>query len=252
MWRMMTAEPWTGSGADSFGSVGPALAGPFAALTQWIHNGYLQAFVDGGWLFGMAVTASVLGVLAVGVVRLITQERLLRRGQLLDQVRTGALLGVGVLAGHATFDVDWAYPTLTALLAVLSAIVLVPGPQGHAAPSESSRSGTARVRGAVIGAAVGLTLLASAGIDAAAATGGTVPTWWAAVTAGWADGDLPSWLTPASQCRQELQGLVEAGEPIDAATSEALSGCLSRLAPLGGSVAADLEDLESLTRSQQG
>jgi O-Antigen ligase len=251
-WRIMTAEPWTGSGADSFGSVGPALAGPFAAPTQWVHNGYLQAFVDAGWLFGMAVTASVLGVLAVGVGRLITQERLLRREQLLDPVRTGALLGAGVLAGHAAFDFDWAYPTLTALFAVLSALVLVPGPQTHAAPAGRSRRGATRVRGAVIGAAVGLTLLASAGLDAAAATGGTVPVWRSAVTAGWANGDLPSWLTPASQCRQELQGLVEAGEPVDAATSESLSGCLSRLAPIDGLVAADLEALESLALPQRG
>jgi hypothetical protein len=244
-WRILRSAPWTGSGADSFGSVGPQLAGPFTAPTQWVHNGYLQAFVDAGVLFGIAVTLCVTSVLAIGGLRLFTQQRFLRVDQALDPVRTGALLGAGVLAGHAAFDFDWAYPTLTALFAVLSAIVLAENPAAASATEASGRR--SRTPGvAVIVSACTLALLASAGTDAAAATGGSVPVWRSITTAGWASGDLPQWLTPASECRQELDRLVAGSEPVDVATSDRLTDCLARAARIDGSVAAGLEDLRDL------
>jgi hypothetical protein len=250
-WRIMGEYPWTGSGADSFGSTGPALVGPFPAPTQWVHNGFLQAFVDAGLVFGVAVTVAVLFVLVAGLRRLVIDERLLRRGQALDPVRTGAVLGCGALTVRAAFDFDWAYPVLAALLALLSAVVLS-APSGHEAVTQRPLPpAVAGWRGAVVALGLVLGLLSSAGIDAAAATGGTVPTWRTLATAGWAGGDLPQWLTPASQCRQEVQALVEADDEVPADQRDRLAQCLSRVAETDPSTVADLAALERLTGAGQ-
>lgn len=249
-WRIMREYPWTGSGADSFGSTGPALVGPFPAPTQWVHNGFLQAFVDAGLVFGVSLTVAVLFVLVAGLRQLVIDQRLLRRGQAIDPVRTGALLGCGVLAVHAAFDFDWAYPVLAALLALLSAVVLV-APRPETATQHPMPPAVAGWRVAVVTVGLVLGLLSSAGIDAAAATGGTVPTWRTLATAGWAGGDLPQWLTPVSQCRQEVQAVVEAGDEVPAEQRDRLAQCLSRVAESDPTTVADLAALERLTGARQ-
>jgi O-antigen ligase len=251
-WRIARAYPWTGSGADSFGSAGPALAGPFTAPTQWVHNGYLQAFVDAGLVFGLVVTGGVLLVLVRGLRRLVLDDRLLRKGQRLAALPTGALLGVGVLAAHAAIDFDWAYPTLLALLAVLSAIVLVdPGPASEPA-APSTGSGVVRWKVAAIVTGVAAAFLASAGIDAAAATGGPVPAWRSVLTLGWAEGDVPDRLTPASQCRVELKSLLASADAVEPSLAGRLESCLSRVADQDPAAARDIADLRSLTVAARG
>jgi hypothetical protein len=251
-WRIARAYPWTGSGADSFGSAGPALAGPFTAPTQWVHNGYLQAFVDAGLVFGLVVTGGVLLVLVLGLRRLVLDDRLLRKGQRLAALPTGALLGVGVLAAHAAIDFDWAYPTLLALLAVLSAIVLVdPGPASEPA-APSTGSGVVRWKVAAIVTGVAAAFLASAGIDAAAATGGPVPAWRSVLTLGWAEGDVPDRLTPASQCRVELKSLLASADAVEPSLAGRLESCLSRVADQDPAAARDIADLRSLTVAARG
>lgn len=251
-WQIMRQSPWIGTGADSFGTAAPALVGPFEAPTQWVHNGYLQAFVDAGIAFGLALASCVALVIIVGLRRLIVDDRLLRSPQRLDAVRTGCLLGAGVLAGHAAFDFDWAYPTLAALFAVLSAVVL----QASVSTGEQVRlaqaAGRSRLSGSVIGTCVVVALLASSGVDGAAPTGGSVAWWRTVATAGWADGAAPAWLTPVSQCRQQVRVLVEADEPVAKARVETLARCLDRVVDRDVAAAADLRAIGVLATAPKG
>ena len=75
-----------------------------------VHNGWLQALVDGGLVLAVPVVL-VTGWPALRALRRILAGR--RAGA--NAVQLGASAAVLVLLAHALFDVDWQYPSLLAL-----------------------------------------------------------------------------------------------------------------------------------------
>jgi len=113
-------HPVTGAGFDSFGSAGSALLPAEAQLSVYVHNGYLQAFSDGGLLLLVAVTATT------GLPLLAAFRCLLRRRRSDDVLAVAVSVALTALVLHSGVDFDWAYPSLAALFAILAALVPAP------------------------------------------------------------------------------------------------------------------------------
>ncbi|MHB1614901.1 MAG: O-antigen ligase family protein, partial [Actinomycetes bacterium] len=91
-------------------------------LSPFVHNGFLQAFSDGGLLLGVPLLVATLVLAAVGARRLVGLLR--RRTGLLD---AGIVILVAGMAGHGAVDFDWSYPALFGLFGILAGLLLAIG-----------------------------------------------------------------------------------------------------------------------------
>lgn len=147
-------HPWVGAGFDSFAQAGsPHLPVGFTR-SPYVHNGYLQVAEEGGLL----LATPFLVALALAVRAVWSRLRRSWRTATDDWPRTAAAVGAGGLLVHAAVDMDWSYPGLVVLTALLLALAAGDGPARHTTPA------SARARGVAVLAAV-LTL---AGLGAAA------------------------------------------------------------------------------------
>lgn len=113
-------RPLTGLGFDSFGGAGSAWMPLAGRPSTYAHNGFLQAWSDGGLLLAAAVAAVTAPLVWCSLVAL-WRRRTGTRGT--DVAAVAAPVGVGVLLLHSAIDFDWAYPSLLLLLAILAALV---------------------------------------------------------------------------------------------------------------------------------
>ncbi len=161
--RLASHHLWTGSGFGSFAGAGAPYMPADKSASSAVHNGWLQAMVDGGLVLALPVIA-VTGWLAIRAVRRLLSAR--HAGA--DPVAIGAASGVVLLLAHALFDLDWAYPALLALFAVL--VGLLPWRlQAVAAPRSGrlSRWGVAPIPVVAVLAAVGVLTVGAALVDGA-------------------------------------------------------------------------------------
>jgi O-antigen ligase len=196
LWRAAVGlgsdHPVTGAGFDSFGSAGATRMPAGYTLSTYVHNGYLQAFSDGGLVLLLPLTVATGLALALGL------RLLLRRRREDDLVAVAVPVALLALILHAGVDFDWAYPSLAALFALLAALL----PTRDVSLRRTRRAGPAVCL-------LGLTLVvvavpAAVRSSALRAPGADVPPWAAAVgTVVPLHGTL-DWLPAASVCRDEL------------------------------------------------
>ena len=147
--QVFERHPLTGGGFGSFGRLS-RLVDPQGAHANFVHNGFLQAFTDGGLLLGLPVIVACLMVLVGLAARL--RPRSWGTGQ---NAVASLALGSMLLAVHGAVDFDWSYPSLMALAAVLAALAL----PGRSTDSEATaRSVVATNTGRI---AVGVLVVAS-------------------------------------------------------------------------------------------
>jgi len=120
--------PLTGPGFYSFRAATEVVGvGDREGRTAFVHNGFLQAFSDGGLLLGLPVTVLVLAL----------AWRVLRGARSLptdgDPLRLGGAAALLALGLHSGMDFDWAYPALLAMTALVGVLALRPG-EGRVAP----------------------------------------------------------------------------------------------------------------------
>jgi hypothetical protein len=189
-------HPLTGAGFDSF--LGASLRLPAGAGTATqVHNGYLQAFSDGGAPLLLAV-ALATGVPLLAGLRLIGSAARRREDDVLNIGVPLALLG---LILHSGVDFDWIYPSLLAFLAILAGLV---------GPAERSARTTSRLRTRVA-AAVAVALLVVSVPAAIRASGlrfveAEIPAWAAPATLLVPARGHVSWLPASSVCHEMLAG----------------------------------------------
>ncbi len=189
-------HPLTGAGFDSFGGASVRLPVGVTSATH-VHNGYLQAFSDGG---GPLVAALAL---ATGLPLLAGLRALLSRSRRRDDelVAIGVPLAMLGLVLHSGVDFDWSYPSLLAFFAILAGLV-APAPQRAEAPVGVWQRGAAVVAVALLLVSVPAAVRAS-GLRASAAE---VPLWAQPVTSVVPSSGHLSWLPAASVCRSMLRG----------------------------------------------
>lgn len=134
--KMLAARPATGFGLGSYRDIAPRYTSPKATLTSTAHNEYLQAFAEGGLVFGSAV----LGFALVAAWLLLRRLRFgvpsepedsTSDSSLARSLQIGACGALAALLAHAAIDFDWLYPVLPALAAISLAIVYT-RPEGNA------------------------------------------------------------------------------------------------------------------------
>jgi O-antigen ligase len=187
-------RPLTGAGFDSFGGAGSARMPAEAGLSTYAHNGYLQAFSDGGLLLALAICGAVGATLLVGARWLLAGAR--RRAG--DGSAVAVPVALLALALHAGVDFDWAYPSLVVLFAILAALLPSAPATARARPG-SSLLGAVLVLALVSGALPAA--LRASGLHAADAP---VPRWAAPVAALVPVHGALDWLPAAGVCRNEL------------------------------------------------
>jgi len=232
---LVREHPWVGTGSDSFGTAGMAVVGDAATPSTLVHNGFLQAFVNGGILLGGAVVvcAAVVVVVAAIVVWRSMRGRIGPDGAW----RLGAALGVGALVLHTAVDFDWTYPSLIVLAAILSALVLhsdaastavesIPPETSNDGLIGSGRTGLVVVTMSALALVAGL--MASGGQDFAAPTG-SVPGWRTLATFGVAADNgqvrVPQRIRPVSACIDELRAWTAAQTSVNQAPPADLMSC---------------------------
>ena len=203
-WKVATElgaeHPLTGAGFDSFAGASVRLPVGAGSATH-VHNGYLQAFSDGGGPL-LAALALATGVpLLAGLWALLSASR--RRDD--DVVAIGVPLAMLGLILHSGVDFDWIYPSLLAFLAILAGLV-VPARQRPDAPAGVWPRALAVVAVALLLVSVPAAVRAS-GLRASAAE---VPLWAQPVTSVVPASGHLSWLPAASVCRSMLRGTDQA------------------------------------------
>jgi hypothetical protein len=204
-WRVaadLGAEhPLTGAGFDSFAGASARLPEGVGAATH-VHNGYLQAFSDGGAPLLTALALATGVPLLAGLAALASPSR--RRDD--PVVMIGVPLAMLGLVLHSGVDFDWTYPSLVAFFAILAGLV-APG------RNRDRTTGGPWSRTAVAVAAVLLLLALPAAVRASGlrAPAADVPLWAVPVTKVVPTSGHLSWLPAASVCRRTLRS----GSPAD-------------------------------------
>jgi O-antigen ligase len=218
--ELAAVRPLTGAGFDSFHGAGSPLLPSGAQPTTDVHNGYVQAFSDGGLVLGGAVVAATL---APFVLVLRRHRRASGPGAPVAPVGVAALLALGVLALHSAMDFDWTYPALLALYAVLAGLVVgTHAPRRR--PDDDAAAATPESVTLLV-AIVGVLLVAlpaSARSGVVNGPGTDAPAWSRISTAGLSVADVPEWARGAGDCRRELL------RELDAPTASGSSGSEGR------------------------
>jgi O-antigen ligase len=184
-------QPVTGAGFDSFAGAGSVHMPADQTMSIYAHNGYLQALSDGGLVLMGAVVAAT-GAPAVAALRLLWRRR---RGD--ELLAVAVPLSLLALLLHTSVDFDWAYPSLLALFAVLSA--LLPGDTGTARSTSRSWAAVALLVVLVLASVPAATR--ASGLRATAAG---VPPWLSPVAAVLPVHGTLDWLPASGPCRLEL------------------------------------------------
>jgi O-antigen ligase len=117
-------RPWVGSGFHELADAS-ALYTPFGwARSPQAHNGYLQAFSDGGVLLGLPFLAAVLVALWWGLRQLWAALR--TRAGPIDALDCSVGVALLALLAHSAVDFDWSHPSILVEVALLSATVAPP------------------------------------------------------------------------------------------------------------------------------
>jgi hypothetical protein len=154
-WQLARRHLVLGTGYDSYAGAGAGFMPVGRQPSAFVHNAVLQALVDGGLLLALPVLAGAGWVSWQALKRVWAGRRPTPdRGP-----RLGAALAGLLLVVHALFDVDWTYPSLLALMAVLTALLGWPARPVLAAGRRQVGAGL--VAAAVVVAA-GCSLVASA------------------------------------------------------------------------------------------
>jgi O-antigen ligase len=115
--RVIRHWPFTGVGFHGFASASAKVSdNGRGSLTPFAHNGYLQAFVDGGALLGVTV------LLALGVAVVAAARGLARARRVADWRTIGAGCTLLALLMHSGIDFDWSYPSLLSGLGLVTAL----------------------------------------------------------------------------------------------------------------------------------
>ena len=95
-WLMITDHPWLGSGLGTFRLLYPQYRFPTETVTAsgWVHNDYLQLWLEAGLPMFFLLLALVIWVLWAGL-------RTLRQGGKEALLRMGYLAGIGAILIHA-------------------------------------------------------------------------------------------------------------------------------------------------------
>lgn len=174
--RMALARPLTGYGPGSYRWASVAHYPDDTNLTASAHMEYLEAFGEGGVVWGVPVLLAALGIgwLGLGALRGPPAARhgpptatggpgVSAAGR--EAGRVAALGAAATLGLHAAVDFDWDYPILVALLAVAAAVLHVQDRRvGSAAPGGEVAPGDAGTGVSITGvtvAALGMLALAS-------------------------------------------------------------------------------------------
>ena len=129
-------HPITGVGAGAYGAAATSFQGPLELRARNVHNGVLQAAVEGG--LPLAIAYSLPLLLAAGAwCRRVRREAV----DLSDRyLLYGAGAAAGLLMAHSLVDFDWTFPALPALLgAVLGLVVAVPSSGATVRPVAARR-----------------------------------------------------------------------------------------------------------------
>jgi O-antigen ligase len=131
--RMAISRPLTGYGPGSYRWASVAHYPEDTNLTASAHMEYLEAFGEGGIVWGLPVLLAALGVawLGLSVLRAppappdpeAESGRPRASATTREAGQVAALGAAAVLGVHAAVDFDWDYPLLVALLAVAAAVL---------------------------------------------------------------------------------------------------------------------------------
>jgi hypothetical protein len=114
-------RPWVGSGFHELADAS-ALYTPFGwARSPQAHNGYLQAFSDGGVLLGLPFLGAVLIALWWGLRRLLSGIR--TRAGPIDVLDCSIAVALLALLAHSAVDFDWSHPSILVEVGLLAAAV---------------------------------------------------------------------------------------------------------------------------------
>lgn len=217
--QLAARRPLTGAGYDSYGPAGSQYMPDHVAASDYVHNGWIQALVDGGIVLAIPVVIATAWP-AIRALRRVLAGR--RAGA--NAVQLGASTAVLVLLAHALFDIDWQYPSVVALFAITAA--LLPW-RTQAMNNQRAGSGAAPIATSAF-LVVTLLLAVTAGLMAAALRqpDAELPRWAAAVESA-----VPfhSWALNAPNAERDGQRLLQAAT-LDPATFDGLMASTSRAA----------------------
>jgi O-antigen ligase len=160
-WRealtVFTHHPLVGSGFRGLASVASPLVPASWPRSPLAHNGFLQAFAEGGLVLGVPVAVAA----AVLLWRLLGQLRQAIRHADASPVALAVPVALAALLAHSFVDFDWSYSSLFALTAVLGGIVLGRTALTERTEADAHAKPRSRVRFALLAVAV-VTLALSA------------------------------------------------------------------------------------------
>jgi O-antigen ligase len=125
--EIFRAHPLAGVGFGGYRAAAPIHLPAGVTLTPYVHNGYLQAAVDGGQLLAVPLAAALLAA----VLALLRGLRRRWRALAGSPAEAACALAAMALLAHSAIDMDWVYPALVALVAALLAVA-VAGARGQA------------------------------------------------------------------------------------------------------------------------
>jgi hypothetical protein len=160
-WNMFIDRPVTGHGPGSYREIAPEHTSPRGNLTTHAHNVYLDAFAEGGTVFGLPVIGVAVGAAILVLTALIglgvpnASERPYAsndvdpKKHLRRQLAAGAAAALAALGLRAALDFDWAYLVLAALFAVCAIVVYDHGSPHRSGRLERAHPGLAVIAGFV-------------------------------------------------------------------------------------------------------
>jgi hypothetical protein len=130
-------HPIVGAGFGSFASASAPHLPLGRTRTTYVHNGYVQAAADGGAVLALPF---LLALLAGAARTLLLLGRQIRR---VPEGGTRVVCGAAalVLMAHSAIDLDWSYPALFGLGAVLLAVALSRDSEPVSAPGRGRATG---------------------------------------------------------------------------------------------------------------
>lgn len=110
-------HPLIGVGFDGYRTAGAPHLAPNVTGSPYVHNGYLQAAVDGGLLLAIPLLIALWGATRAWLPTARRRWRSLST----SPIEAACTAAAVALLMHSAIDMDWMYPALVALLATLLA-----------------------------------------------------------------------------------------------------------------------------------
>jgi hypothetical protein len=115
-------RPLVGSGYHALATASALYTPSGWARSPLAHDGYLQAFSDGGLLLGVPFLASVV-IVALWALRRFWVMVSRREGRLIDVTQLSVVLALLGGLAHSAVDFDWSHPSILVEAALLAACV---------------------------------------------------------------------------------------------------------------------------------